>query len=338
MTERASVVQKTQIGVESTPGTAVAASKQLQGTSIETNPQVTAQDFRPQGSKYNSIVAEQREWVQAPIRGYPSFGDMVYLLSSVMSAATVSQFMDGLTATGCYKWVFDSNNTTEDSPKTFTVEQGSSVRAHKWSYGIVQELGLKFTRSSVDLSGNFLAQRITDGITLTGSPTAVELIPMLATGFDLFIDPTSASLGTTKIGRLFDGDWKLGSRFNPIWPVDSAQTSWAAHVETAPALTFSMIVEADAAGMAYLTTLRAGSTVFARIRNIGPSIYNTGVYAGLAGLNYQLTMDTALKVQNIGNFSDQEGVYAVQFEFLGVNDATWGKALHVEVQNKTSAL
>lgn len=337
MTERASVVQKTQIGVETVPGTAVAASKQLLGTSIETSPQVTSQDFRPQGSKYKSIVAEQKEWIQAPIRGYPSFGDIVYLLSSVVSAGTVTQFMDTATPTGCYKWVFDSLNSVEDTPKTFTVEQGSSVRAHRWSYGIVQELGLKFNRSSVDLSGNFLGQRITDGVTLTGSPVAVELQPMLASQFDLFIDPTSAGLGTTKLARLFDGDWKLGGRYGPIWPVDSAQQSFAAHVETEPDLTFTMVVEADAAGMGYLSTLRQGSTVFARIRNIGPTIYSAGVYAATP-LTYQYTCDTALKVSNIGNFSDEEGVYAVQFEFAGVNDATWGKAFHIEVQNKISAL
>jgi hypothetical protein len=337
MAERATVVQKTQIGVEAVPGTAVAASKQLLGLSIAPEPQVNSQQFRPQGAKFNTIVAEQREWMQAGLTGYPSFGDIIYPLSSVMSTAVVTQFMDGGTPTGGYKWVFDMNPYDLDTPKTFTVEWGGAARASRFSNAVVREFGLHVTRSTVENTGQIIGQRMQDGVTLTPAPTAVELVPMLASGWDVFMDPTLANIGTTKLGRLFDNTLTLNNRFGPIWPVDSSQTSYAAVVETVPALTYAMVVEADAAGMGYLSTLRQGSTVFARLRNIGPAIYSAGTYLATP-LCYQATFDVALKVNTIGNFADNEGVYAVTFNFAGVIDTGWGKAMHAEIVNKTAVL
>lgn len=337
MAERAYVVQKTQIGVETTPGTLVAATKRLQSVSWEVEPQDTTQTFRPLGSKYESIVALQREWSQIAIRGYPSFPDMTYLLSSLMSTPTVSAIMDGGTPTGGYLWTFDSANDVEDNPKTFSIEQGSAVRAMRFGNGIVRTMGLKFNRQTVELTGQALATRVEDGITMTPGATDVELQPMLASNFDMFVDPTFGGLGTTKLGRLFDGTLAYDNKYGAIWPVDSAQDSFAGTVETAPTLTFTAIMEADAAGMGYLDTLRRGDTVFGRIRNIGPEIYNLGTFVA-SPLHYQMTIDIALKVHNIGRFSDQEGVYAVEFVFHGVEDSGWDKAIHVEIIDKTAAL
>lgn len=338
MTENAYVFQKAQIGVESTPGTAVAATKRFQGTSFDDEMQVTSQDFTPEGSKYVTIVAEQKEWSQLAVKGYPGFGDMVYLFSSLINtSATVTKFMDSSTPTGVYKWTFDSDPNNPDTPKTYTIEKGSSVRAHRYANCIMREFGLKFTRASAEVSGQFIGQRIQDGVTLTSGVTAIELSPMLASGYDLFIDATFGGLGTTKIGRLFSGDWKLGARYGAVWPVDSSQTSFAATVETKPTATFSVIVAADSAGLAYINTMRASGTVFARIRNIGLTLYSAGVYVSTP-LTQQFTLDSAIKIQNITRFSDQEGVYAVQIEFMIVNDSGWTKAFHAEIQNQTAAL
>lgn len=336
-TERTTVVQKTQIGVESTIGTAVAANKRLQALSIEFEPQAMEQEFTPLGNKFPTVVVEQKEWMQATLKGYPSFGDLIYCFSSAFSAATVTQFMDSATPTGCYKWVFDMSSTLLDTPKGFTIEQGDGVRAMRFPGALIRQLGLKFNRQTVDLSGQIIGKQLEDGITMTASPSDVELQPLLASNFDVYIDPTFGALGTTKAARLFDGDWTLDGRYGPIWPVDSAQASYANTVETQPSLEFKPIFEADSAGMGYLSTFRAGSTVFCRIKNVGPTIYSAGVYVSTP-LKYQFTMDMALKVHAIDKFQDQDGVYAIGFNFRGVDDSGWGKAIHVEIQNKTAAL
>jgi hypothetical protein len=43
-------------------------------------------------------------------------------------------------------------------------------------------------------------------------------------------------------------------------------------------------------------------------------------------------------VSDVGNFSDEDGVYAIEWTFDMVHDGTWGKAFTVAVVNKVTAL
>ena len=420
MAERTYQVQKTQIGVETVPGTSVAATKQFQTTSIATEPQLTVQSFTPLGSKYPSVAVEQREWLIAALTGVPSYNELAYLLSSILGTTSVAPINDGGLATQAFTWTFDSAVNTEDTYKTFTIEQGDGVRAHRFSYAAVRELGFKFNKQSLELTGQVISQRLQDGVSLSGGVTSVPMIPFATGNMDVFIDPTSVTLGTTKLGRLFDGTFNLNNRYGAIWPVDSSLTSFGALVETAPSITFTMVVEADANGMAYLNTLRNGTTVFCRIR--GTTLPPTTPYVGANGvingaplastprtdataswttttaltdsslvatdvgrlvtdasglgripanttlssvtpgtsgvmsnaatvasgaqpgavvgtaIPYQSILDLALKVNHVGRFSDQEGVYAIEFGFEGVADATWGKAIHWVMVNTLATL
>jgi hypothetical protein len=123
----------------------------------------------------------------------------------------------------------------------------------------------------------------------------------------------------------------MGDRFNPVWVLNSANTSFVAHVEQEPTAQVTLMVEADAAGMGLLSTMRAGSTQFLRIK--ATSANTAGV-----GNPYSLTLDQAVKVSDVGDFSDEDGVYAIEYTFDVVYDATWAKALQVELVNKQTAL
>jgi len=53
---------------------------------------------------------------------------------------------------------------------------------------------------------------------------------------------------------------------------------------------------------------------------------------------YQLTIDTACKVTNVSEFSDEDGVFAIEWEMTGVHDATWGKATSITLVNTLVSL
>lgn len=337
MPERSTISQIIQIGVEATPGTAVAASKRLQSLTIDPDPQFNINTFRPAGQKYSSLAALNQEWMSADLGGVPTYTEIVYPLSSVLTTPTISQIMDGGTPTGAYRWVFDPLSSSEDSPKTFTIEQGSAVRAHRFTNGIVTDFGIDIARDNVELNGTMIGRAIEDGVSLTGSPTFLALEPVLGTQIDVFLDTTSAGLGTTKLARLLGANWNIGSRFNPLWVIDSALSSFVGTVETPPDAGVSITHEADAQGMGMLNTLRAGTTMFMRIQAKGGTLYSAGVFASTP-LKYELTIDCAVKVNDGGGFSDEDGVFAVGWGFTLVHDGTWGKALHVEVVNKLAAL
>ena len=160
MSERTSVTQVTQIGAESSKGTAVAALKILQATSIEPAIKPAIGSFRPFGQKFPTLAVFGREWTEAKITGVLSYSDLVYLLSSLLAyAAPVRQ-----ESTAAYKWTHTPAQSAEDTVKTYTVEHGSLVRAGRFDYGIVNSLSMEFDRrnDTIPIDGSMLGQAYED--------------------------------------------------------------------------------------------------------------------------------------------------------------------------------
>lgn len=326
MAERSTISQVVQIGVETVPGTPVAAARRLQALSIEPSVSADVDVFRPQGQKFAALSSLGKEWVEADLSGRATYDEIVYPLSSVLTAATPVT-----TGTG-QRWTFSPSSTAEDSPRTFTVEHGSAFRADRFAYGLVNEFSMNFSRDSVELGGSMIGRALVDAIVLTAAPTAVPLVPILPTQIDVFMDNTYAGLGTTKLGRLLSAEFSLGSRYGPLWVLDSANPGFVAHVETEPDATLDLVAEADAQAMGLaLGAMRDGSTRFIRIRATGPVI-------GAGPTAYSFSLDVAAKVESPGDFSDEDGVYAIGPSLRIVHDAGWGKALSVEVVNSLATL
>ena len=163
--------------------------------------------------------------------------------------------------------------------------------------------------------------------------TTVPLVPVLPTQVSVYLDPSAATLGATKLTRVISADFNIGGRFGPVWVLDAAQASFVNHIETQPDLSANLTLQADTAGMALLGNLRDGATKFLRIEAVGPNIPG-----GTPTTPYKLTIDLAGKINNTGSFSDQDGIYAIQFSMIGVHDTTWGKALNVVALNDVTAL
>jgi hypothetical protein len=329
MAERSSLNQNIQIGVEATPGTAVAATKRLQSIGIEPSISVETSQFRPIGSKFNALSTLGKEWVEAAVSGRGTYTEIIYALSSVVGTGVTS-----IPEAGSTMWTFSPKTRDDDVPKTYTVEHGSSVRADRFTYGLFTEFGMTFNRDAIELSGSMLGRALQDGTTMTaaGSVTSPSLVPILPTQVSVYLDDTAAGLGTTKMTRMISGEFSLGSRFGPVWVLDAANPSFVNHIETEPDLSCTMMLQADTQGMALLNTLREGATKFLRIEAIG------GVVPGATTETYRFTLDMAVKISDTGGFSDQDGVYAIEFSGLGVHDGTWGKALEINVVNELTAL
>lgn len=333
MAERSTISQAVQIGVETTPGTAVAANKRLGSIGFNLAPKVETNPQRPIGQKYANLQILGKEWSEASLEGAPCYTELPYVLSSLFSTATTTAVLDGATPTGATKWTFNSNAFGADNPKTFTVEQGSSVRAHRAANVIIAGLTFNYSREEVTLEGTAIARALEDGITLTSSPTQLPQIPVRPTECTFYLDNTAAALGTTKLTRALSASWELSSRFGPLWVVDASLPSFVTTVETEPTAQFTLMQEADAEGMANLTVMRNGTTKFMRIEAVGPTIYTGGVT-----VKHQFRLDLAGQVADVGDFSDEDGVYAIEWTFGNTVDATWAKAFSAEVITTTATL
>lgn len=327
MPERSAITQGIQVGVEAVAGTNVAAARLLNSLGIEPGIQLDMQNFRPQGQKFSSIITPGREWVAAGLTGVGTYTELQFLLSCLINdPAPVQQG-----ATTAYLRRYSPAARAEDAIKTLTVEQGGSVRAHKYNYGLFTAGSIDFSRAGVTVGGTMIGQRLQDAIALTPNPVAIEEKPILPQHVDVYLDDTSGALGTTKMLRVLSAGWSFGDRFNPLWTLNSANASFAAHVEALPSAQMRLRMEADAQGMALLTTMRAGSTKFLRIRAASTEDAGTG-------FPYRCQIDGAAKVSAVSEFSDDDGVYAIEWTFDLVYDSAWGNAFAIELVNKQATL
>lgn len=323
MGEKASIFQTVQIGIESTPGTAVAANRKLLACSIEPAVKTEADAFRAIGNKYASFVSLNKEWSEANVEGRMTYNEILYLLSSLISQPTPVQ--QGGTA--AYKWTFTSNLAAEDAGKTLTVEQGDSNNAWRSAGVRVRGLTLSFNRNEAAISGDAIGLQLETGITLTASPTSMTPRPVLPGHMTFRMADTQAGLaGASALTRGFAMDWKLTDKFGLAWPVGQNPVN----VETEPALEATLRLATDTTGMGLITTMRNGATKWFRIKATGALIAAT--------YYYDLQIDFPAQIREVSEFSDEEGIYAVEYTLQGIYDSTWAKAFQIDVITDNSTL
>jgi hypothetical protein len=215
------------------------------------------------------------------------------------------------------------------------VETGSALRAQKSTY--VTQTGIEITFNRTDgvaISGDAFGQQIQDNITLTASPTQLADKPILPTHLDVYVDSTSAGLGTTKLTRDFNAVFRYTDARVPVWPINSTLASYGSDVQVEPTVQIELTAAADSQGMGFLTNARAGDTRYIRLSAVSTE------NAGAATAKYDLLINMAGKVSNIAAFDDNEGVKVLTYTFDAVFDAAWGSGQFMTVQytNQEAAL
>lgn len=326
-TERASVNQVAQIGLESTPGTGVAATKLIEQTDFSVTPKYQSKSFRAQGRKHTLVVVPAKEWTEAKLSGPLSYTESIYWFSGCIAAVTPSTHPSGSTSKD---WVFTPPLTGNATIQPYTVEKGDAIRAMKFTYGLMTGFGIKATRDSVEFSGDMMGQAITDGITLTGSLTGVGVQPVLPLHINWYMDSTAGGIGGTQLNDVLEGDFQSTGYFGPYWPMKRTSTSFTKHIDMAPKTTFKMKMEADAVGMSPLVNARVGSTLYFQMDAQGAIIESA--------IPYEMKLNFAAKIASIGAFSDDAGVYAIEWNFEVVEDTGLTYPFQITVTNAISAL
>src|SRR5215472_15432662 len=257
--ERTTAIQKIQIGAEATTalGTNVAANKVLEcfDWTMQINGDVNF--YTPSGHFYPSTQEENTEWIDGTLAGNLDYNGVIYPLGSLLGDVTAATHGTSATAKD---WIYTPTLSTVIVPRTYTIEQGDAIRAHKINYGLFTEFGYKGTRKDFSCSGKFLGQPLTDNITLTASPTVIGIQPVVSKHVNVFLDTTSGGLGTTQLTRVLAVEYMMTNVYGPLWVLNRATTGWTAHVNLVPKATLKLKLEADSNGMAILATyLQAGA-------------------------------------------------------------------------------
>lgn len=162
------------------------------------------------------------------------------------------------------------------------------------------------------------------------TPTSMPLIPIQAQHWNIYADVSAAALGTTQLLRAHSASWELPDLRAPYWVANRANASFVASVQkNAVAASLTLVHQADANGMTYLTQARAGAKVFIRIEAVGPIIE--------AALTNRMYCDFCVIPQKPSYGSDQE-VTTVDWAMAIVHDDTWGKSCQFTLRNQTTGI
>lgn len=319
----ATVFQGIQIGVESSPGTAVAANKKLLAVSMIPSPRVETKPFKAMGNKYASFSSLNKEWAGLNIEGVPTYNEIVYLLSSLLHYSAPTQ----QAASSAYKWSFVSNTSSADVGKAFTIEQGDANNAWRVAGAKISGLTLNFSRNEITVKGNGVGLAFETGLTLTASPTSLEPVPILPTHVKFYMADSQADLaGATALSNSFSMEYSLTDKFGLAWAIGQDPEA----VEGEPNASGRIVVATDSAGMGLITTLRNADTKWFRIEATGGVIETT--------YNHKLTIDFPAQIDNVNDPSDLDNVYTVEFGLLPIHDSTWGKSINIEVITDVASL
>src|SRR5690348_11658973 len=132
MADNASLFQGAQIGVESTPGTPVAATHKLASIEIEAAMKPTIKTFKPVGTKFVTVSSMGKEEAELSYKGEPTYNELQYILASLMNNATPAAGV----------WTFDMSPNAADTPAVYTVETGGPTRGQQFSYAIIDSMTL----------------------------------------------------------------------------------------------------------------------------------------------------------------------------------------------------
>lgn len=323
MSEKATIFQTVQTGIETTPGTAVAANKKLLATSIEVQPQTAADNFRAAGNKYASFVTMNKEWTNLALSGKLTYNEILYLLASLLSLPTPTHLGTG----AAYKWTYISDTDGPDAGKTLTIEQGDANTAWRIAGAQVSGLTFTFNRNEVSISGAGIGQAIATGITMTASPTALNPLPVLPGHVKFYMADSQTGLdAATALSRGFSLTWGLSDKIGLVWPVGQPPIT----VETEPKTESKLRLATDTVGMGVISTMRSGATKWFRIQAIGALIEDT--YSN----TFQL--DFPAQVSELGGFDSEDGIHVGEFGLTPIHDATWGKMFQIDVTNAVQAL
>jgi len=329
---RSNVTITTQLGIEVTPGTSVAANRIIRALSFMPRLRRDRKPFRPRGKKFSTLVTTGKEWGEGGYDGKGCYNALIYLLSGLCPAVTPVQ----IGATAARKWTFQPNSSQEDSTrKTYTFEVGSSVAVDQFAFGQLASMNLNLTQDDVDVTGNLFTRKPVASQTQTASPTEVVARPIQRGQIDVFLDTVYGSIGTTKVTESARESIALGDKYKPFWAHNTSSPSFRDVVEVAPPCTFSFLTPYNSQARAYIaSSMDADALHYMRIQAIGDQIASdagTPVYESLK-------WDIAGKFVEPDETEEQDA-FSKEFHFEAVDDPTnLGSAFKVEIINLLTAL
>ena len=327
MSERASIFEKPRIGVESTPGTPVAANLVLKSLTITPTPVIPREAIYVAGNMASVGQTGGKEYTDFSIDAPLTYSDTPFFFNSILCAPT-SATTSGVTT---LTWRPDAEGA--NSLRTYTVEVGSGSGSAGFAGAFLTDLSVSIDKSSVKITGKGMGKSYQEGITLTVNPSDVILEPASSNQVSVFVAQTLAGLDdpSARMKRCLSASFSMAGRQSALMVLDDTEQSYSASVERRFDKSAQIVVEQDSQGSGLMGALKSASLFWVRYICKGREI-TTG-----NPLTLQITFPAQIKSTSR---QDNDDVFCSTWDMepTSVTGAfATGKSAYVEVLMKVAA-
>src|SRR5690242_6570403 len=305
MTRRSFTNQEVQIGKEATHGGGTAAGHILGGMATWTmGGKPATKQFPTAGRHYPAASALLTDESAGKVSGVGDFSTVAYLLGSHWGSGSPALHSPSLTAYD-FIWTPALTGKYVDSALSYIIQCGDASDAEQYLFALFNGFQYSFGRTQeITWESDIMARAFSDGITKTATPPFLAPVPMTGAMANLYLDNTSAGLGTTLLSdSVLHFQYKADPYYKQYWPVNRANASFADAIDIAKNHTLTLKLEAASAAIAYKATyLATGARAYIRVDVQGPIIDATN------SLHAEFKHDMAVFVTGMKEFEDVDGV------------------------------
>jgi len=325
-------LRKTQIGPESTAGTAVAA------TSVQRLLSNGAKDDRTVEfiNEHIGYLPQVNRTATPKLAASIAFDDSPLTFEQAMypfsaGIQTVAATADG--AGSGYVWTYAFPTTAVNTIKTWTIEHGDNIQAREMEYSFCESFAISFNAGEVvNISSNWMGRQWTN-TTFTAALTAPTVEEILTSKGKLYIDAATATIGTTQVtSTLLSGTLNVTTGWKPVWTADgNLYFSFAKN--TAPEITLDLVYEHNTSSEAEYAAFVARTTRQIALTFTGSTLTSAGTYTTKI-----FTIYLAGTYETWDAFGDQDGNNTVSCSFRAAYDPTAARFANITIVNEVASI
>ena len=324
-TQGIKALRRIQMGKETAPGTAVAASAIWRGIGTIQDNLTTVFPAEDVGI----LVGTDRNYIPkaeamlALAETEATFEQLPYLFEAGIRHVTPS------TDTPGYKYeyivpVASTDSLASTDLQTFTFEGGDNAQAEEFAYGFARTITLSGTAGQAVMMGAEIVGRQVAPSTFTASIAIPTVEEILMSKGKLYIDAAGGTIGgTQKSNTLLDFSLSISTGWIPVYTADG-NIYFSFAKPTAPEVMLSLTFEHETSSIAEIAAWRAGTARQIRLKFDGAS-------------SKYLTLDMAGKWESFDALGDQDGDDIVTGVFRARYNSTAAKYFEAVLVNETAA-
>lgn len=313
---------------ETVPGTPVtSAMRSYHGLKAKMGYATEGQSFRGGGYRVNTSRNTTMESGEHEIEAPQCFNALLPVIASVIGLPTSTPLVGAPTKGATH--VFRLKGRGKRTPVAFTGIYGESGEAFLLPYLVFNELEMGIQRSELKFETAAISRTPIANTTWPATGvTEVISVPINSREYDVFLDNTSATWGTTQYLTAYDFGFSIGETWGFDAPINSAFKSFAGLVENEEVdYEGSMQVGVNAAARSLLDTFSDGALKYVRIAADGPIIDGTDRYS--IQIDYVIRITSPGKVDTAPN----SPTLVLPFDYELASDPDTGDAIVVTLVN-----